>query len=206
MDDVARKQREREAEIEAKLAAKKDALRGAVGSGERSFSRGAPAEARAPASEERASERPRLNLKPRGGGEEGGRPSWREREATKPAGESSSAAAPPPASTSRPPPAERQQQAERPAEKARDDAPRRNVFVPPALRGREGGEAGGWRSRENSRQNAAPPLRSDSNRRDDSTRRDREPRIPRDESPLPPQAPAAGGKYRPGAFGKSSRA
>ena len=188
MDEVARKQREREAEIEAKLAAKKAALREG-GMGERTLSRGAAPEARGHPAEERASERPRLNLKPRTA-EDGARPSWRDRQAAKqPEGESS---APPPASTPRPPPSER----------TREEPPRRTGYVPPALRGREGGgDTGGWRSRENSRQGAAPPLRTDSSRRDDSSRReDNTRREPRDESPLPPPAAVSDGKYRPGAF------
>ncbi|KAF1838547.1 eukaryotic translation initiation factor 3 110 kDa subunit [Decorospora gaudefroyi] len=80
----------------------------------------------------------------------GSKPTWREREAMKAAGQ-----APPAASTSpAPTPA-----AASPAPEA--EAPKRGGYVPPALR-QGGAPGGGWREREASGSGRAPPARTES--------------------------------------------
>jgi translation initiation factor 3 subunit A len=86
----------------------------------------------------------------------GGKPSWREREAMKAAGQ-----APPPASTS-PAPAPA---AASPAPEA--EAPKRGGYVPPALR-QGGAPGGGWREREASGSDRAPPARAERPERTES--------------------------------------
>jgi translation initiation factor 3 subunit A len=84
---------------------------------------------------------PKLNLA-------GNKPTWREREAMKAAGQTvpaaSSSPAPAPAAASPAPEAE---------------APKRSGYVPPAMRAAGGAPGGGWREREASGNDRAPPAR-----------------------------------------------
>jgi translation initiation factor 3 subunit A len=90
----------------------------------------------------------------------GNKPTWREREAMKAAGQ-----APPAASTS-PAPAPA---ATSPAPVASDaEAPKRSGYVPPALRQAGGAPSSGWRGREDSGSGRAPPARADRPERTES--------------------------------------
>ncbi|KAL1613092.1 eukaryotic translation initiation factor 3 subunit A [Paraconiothyrium brasiliense] len=208
--EKARLQRQREEEAEARRAAKK--------SGAAPFSRDAPARD-APAREEPSSSAggpPRLALA-------GNKPTWREREAMKAAGQLPPTEAPAPAPAA-PAPA--------PAPAA-EEAPRRSGYVPPHLRNRDGGDApaaGGWREREGSGRGPqagrnespaapsgryeAPERRGGFRPREDSDRtgspasgggyvppgrRGTPGDAPESSRPPPAQAPSDG-KYRPGAF------
>jgi translation initiation factor 3 subunit A len=124
LDEKTRLQREREAAAEAKIAARRAGL--ASGLGERVPSRDISGNLRGPAAAEGSSvsERPRIALAPRAGGESA--PSWREREAArKAAGGQAETTLP-----SRPAPS---------SERTRDaseEPPRRpGGYVPPARRG-----------------------------------------------------------------------
>ncbi|CAN9423705.1 unnamed protein product [Alternaria alternata] len=139
-DEVARLQRQREEEALARRKAGAGAPRAVP---DRTFSREPAAE---PSS---ASGPPKIALP-------GGKPSWREREAMKAAGQ-----APPPASTS-PAPAPA---ATSPAPEA--EAPKRSGYVPPALR-QGGAPGGGWREREASGSGRAPPARAERPERTES--------------------------------------
>ena len=139
-DEVARLQRQREEEALARRKAGAGAPRAVP---DRTFSREPAAE---PSS---ASGPPKIALP-------GGKPSWREREAMKAAGQ-----APPPASTS-PAPA---LAATSPAPEA--EAPKRSGYVPPALR-QGGAPGGGWREREASGSGRAPPARAERPERTES--------------------------------------
>jgi translation initiation factor 3 subunit A len=229
LDELAAKQRARDAEIEAKLAAKKA---GGGGLGPRTISRGAaPVSPAGPSGAEadRPSGPPKLALA-------GSKPSWREKLAAKEA----AGGAAPAAEESQPTP---------PTEEA---APRRpGGYVPPARRGEEG--ASRWREREGSGRGPSdrtespaagaaggrfiPPVRgaggkdlserSFSGRGRDDLRTDspaapagRSGYVPphlrggaaRDASPAdssdggsrPPPAGASDGKYRPGAFRRTA--
>ncbi|RYN22548.1 Eukaryotic translation initiation factor 3 subunit A [Alternaria arborescens] len=139
-DEVARLQRQREEEALARRKAGAGAPRAVP---DRTFSREPAAE---PSS---ASGPPKIALP-------GGKPSWREREAMKAAGQ-----APPPASTS-PAPAPA---ATSPAPEA--EASKRSGYVPPALR-QGGAPGGGWREREASGSGRAPPARAERPERTES--------------------------------------
>ncbi|KAJ4413080.1 eukaryotic translation initiation factor 3 subunit A [Didymella pomorum] len=129
LDEVARKQREREEAAEAKIQAQKQGgFRSQVP--DRTISRGAPA-----AAEPESRGPPRLALA-------GGKPSWRDRMAAKDADEGA-----PAAPDAQPTPSAAPAAAAAPAS---DAAPaQRSGYVPPHLRG-AGGAApgGGWRERE----------------------------------------------------------
>lgn len=208
LDEKARIQREREEAAEAKLLARKTGgFRSEVP--DRTFSRAAPAPA---AAEPESRGPPRLALA-------GGKPSWRDRMASKESGEGAPAAPAAPAAQPEPVAAP---VVSPPASEA---APARSGYVPPHLRG-AGGSApgGGWRERE-----AAPrdvPPRADSGSpasggRYEAPRRGfgeerkaspatggrweaparRAPAERESEDRAPPAAGAGGdGKYRPGAF------
>lgn len=196
--EKARLQRQREEEAEARRAAKK--------AGAAPFSRDAPAREEPSSS---AGGPPRLALA-------GGKPSWREREAMKAAGQV--------------PPAESAAPAAAPAAAApaSEEAPRRSGYVPPHLRNRDGGDAptaGGWREREGSGRTESPAAssgryeppserrggfrpREDSGRTGSPAsgggyvppgRRGTPGDVPENSRPPPAQAPSDG-KYRPGAF------
>ncbi|KAF2087774.1 eukaryotic translation initiation factor 3 110 kDa subunit [Saccharata proteae CBS 121410] len=124
LDEAAAKQRQREAEIEAKLAAKKS------GGFQRPEPAAAPAAA-APSDESRGP--PKLNLA-------GSKPTWREREAARLAGGASPAAAAAPAAAEAPPAAPPSD-----VPTAEAELPKRTGYVPPNARG---GAGGGWRERE----------------------------------------------------------
>ncbi|KAH8726863.1 eukaryotic translation initiation factor 3 110 kDa subunit [Phaeosphaeriaceae sp. PMI808] len=138
LDEKARLQREREAAAEAKIAAKTAGRSGA----ERSFVREQPAEPSPAAGP------PRIALA-------GGKPSWREREAMKAAGQT-----PPPvaaAAAAAPAAAPTPSTSSAPATEA--EAPKRSGYVPPAMR-QGGAPGGGWREREGS--GRGPPARTES--------------------------------------------
>jgi len=127
LDEKARLQREREAAAEAKIAANKSSRFGS----DRPIARDQPAE---PSS---AAGPPRIAL-------QGAKPTWREREAMKTAGQT-------PASTTADTPA--------PAPAAEAEAPKRSGYVPPAMRA-GGGAGGGWREKEAAR--SSGPERTES--------------------------------------------
>ncbi|KAJ4286142.1 eukaryotic translation initiation factor 3 subunit A [Kalmusia sp. IMI 367209] len=206
--EKARLQRQREEEAEARRAAKKSGA-----AAPEPFSREQPREQPTPS----AGGPPRLALA-------GGKPSWREREAMKAAGQAPSA---PEAAAPAPAPA---------ASEA--EPPKRSGYVPPALRrGAEGSPAGGWREREGSGRGppagrtespAAPSGRYEPPSRgrfgDDKGRTGspasgsgyvpparrapqdapRDGERERDSRPAPSQAPSDG-KYRPGAFRRTQQ-
>ncbi|KAK7188690.1 uncharacterized protein CC84DRAFT_1139048 [Paraphaeosphaeria sporulosa] len=209
--EKARLQRQREEEAEARRAAKKSAP----------FSRDVPvrdAPVRDVPAREQASPAaggpPRLALA-------GNKPTWREREAMKAAGQlpPTESAAPAPVAAAPSPAAE--------------EAPRRSGYVPPHLRNRDGGDApaaGGWRGRESSGRgpedrNESPaassgryeaPVRGGFRSREDSGRtgspatgggyappgRRGTPgdAPPESSRPPPPTQAPSDGKYRPGMF------
>jgi translation initiation factor 3 subunit A len=199
LDEVARKQREREEEAEARRAAKKTGGFGAErpSFADRTVSREPEPESRGP---------PRMNLP-------GAKPSWREREA---------AAAAAAAAGGAPPAASAPAVASPPVEA---EAPKRSGYVPPAMR--QGGGGGGWREREASGSGREPPARVESpatggsryeapgrGRFADAERRPspaagggwqsrrsaaEDSSTPEGERP-PPAGGATDGKYRPGAF------
>ncbi|KAK7514730.1 hypothetical protein IWZ03DRAFT_223769 [Phyllosticta citriasiana] len=186
LDEAAAKQRQREAEIEAKLAAKKSG----ASFPSRPEPRAEPTEDRGP---------PRLNLA-------GGKPSWREREAAKAAagGQAPAASDAPPAESEPPkrggyvPPGRRegasswgQREDRGPARDvpARTDSPASGSgrWQPPAARNSTPGQSpsgGGsaWR----------PPQRRGEGERDSSA----------DAPPRPAAGSSSDGKYRPGAFAR----
>jgi translation initiation factor 3 subunit A len=130
LDEIARKQREKEEAAEAKIAAQRQGgFRSQVP--DRTISRGAPA-----AAEPESRGPPRLALA-------GGKPSWRDRMAAKDAGEGAPAAPDAQPTPSAAPPAA----AAAPASEAA--TAQRSGYVPPHLRA-AGGAApgGGWRERE----------------------------------------------------------
>jgi translation initiation factor 3 subunit A len=137
LDDKARLQRQREDEAEAKLLAKK-----AGRSADRPIPRDSPAEPSAAAAP------PRLALA-------GSKPTWREREAMKAAGQAPPPAAAPAVASPAPAPASPAPAAAEP------EAPKRSGYVPPALRA-GGAPGGGWREREASGAGRAPPARTES--------------------------------------------
>ncbi|KAF2131894.1 eukaryotic translation initiation factor 3 110 kDa subunit [Dothidotthia symphoricarpi CBS 119687] len=206
-DEKLRVQLEREAQAEAKIAARKAGGFGA----ERPVSR-------QPAAEAPSSAAPRLVP--------GVKATWREREAAKAAGQPL-----PPADAPAPAPTPRTESPAAPAATpVESDGPKR--FVPPALRQAGGAPGGGWREREASGSGRAPPSRTESPAtgggrweppsrggrlgddrkaspatggayaaparrapQDGEREREREP-----ESRPPPAQGASDGKYRPGAF------
>ncbi|CAO2657735.1 Nn.00g038610.m01.CDS01 [Neocucurbitaria sp. VM-36] len=137
LEEKARLQRQREEEAEAKIAARKAGLGAGRSIPDRSISREPAAESPS------AGGPPRLALA-------GSKPTWREREAMKAAGQ-----APPAASTSPAP-----TPAAAPAAPAASEAepPRRSGYVPPALR-QAGAPGGGWREREGSGSGRGPSAR-----------------------------------------------
>ena len=138
--EQARLQAQREEEAMAKRKAGAGAARAVP---DRTFSREPAAESSS------ASGPPKIALP-------GGKPSWREREAMKAAGQT-----PPPASSS-PAPAPA---AASPAPET--EAPKRSGYVPPALR-QGGAPGGGWREREASGSGRAPPARAERPERTES--------------------------------------
>ncbi|KAF2399686.1 hypothetical protein EJ06DRAFT_495523 [Trichodelitschia bisporula] len=212
LDEAAAKQRAREAEVEAKLAARKTGGGHAMDARIPSRDRPAPAAA----SDSRpASGPPKLNL-----ARPAGTLSWREKEALR-AAQAASGQSPTPAAAASP--------AEEP--RAKEEAPKRTGYVPPSLRGEGGGDR--WRAREGSGRGlssrdespatAAPgrsvPRAAAFGERSNSGRRDESPAaatgksyVPplrrkeegRDASPAeatpPPRMAPSDGKYRPGAF------
>jgi translation initiation factor 3 subunit A len=216
LEEKATLQRQREEEAEARRLAKKNVPAAAPVSERPSF-RDLPARDQpSPA----VGGPPKLNLA-------GAKPSWREREAMKAAGQA------PPAPTSAAGPAP-------PATAPETEPPKRGGYVPPALRNRNAeSPAGGWREREGSGRgpagrNESPaaasggryeaPGRGRFSELGDKTRnespasggnyvppsrrgfqqdgaRGRETdREPESESAPPPAQAPSGGKYRPGAF------
>lgn len=191
--EKARLQRQREDEAEARRAAKKTAP----------FSRDAPVRD-APVRDVPAREQP----SPAAGGPPrlalaGNKPTWREREAMKAAGQlpPTETAAPAPVSAAPAPAAE--------------EAPRRSGYVPPHLRGGDAPAAGGWRGREGSgrgpevARNESPA--ASSGRYEAPERRggfDQPPSRrgtpgdapPESSRPPPPTQAPSDGKYRPGMF------
>jgi translation initiation factor 3 subunit A len=216
LEEKATLQRQREEEAEARRLAKKTAPAAAPVSERPSFRDQPARDQPSPA----AGGPPKLNLA-------GSKPSWREREAMKAAGQA------PPASTPAAEPATS-------APPSQAEPPKRGGYLPPALRNRNAeSPAGGWREREGSGRGPAdrnespaaasggryePPSRGRFSDLGDKTRNespasgggyvppgrrgfqqdgargretDREPE--RESAPPPAQGPSDG-KYRPGAF------
>jgi len=151
MDEIARLQAQREEEAMAKRKAAAGASRAVP---DRTF-------AREPAAESPSAAGPPKIALP------GGKPSWRDREAMKAAGQT-----PPPPSTTSPAPTPAPAAAS-PAADA--EPPKRGGYVPPALR-QGGAPGGGWREREASGSGRAPPPA-------------------RAERPERTESPATGGRY-----------
>ncbi len=145
LEEKARLQRQREEEAEAKIAARKAGLSSGRGIPERTAVRESAPEPVA------AGGPPRLALA-------GTKPSWREREAMKAAGQT------PPPADSAPPAAAPAPAAAAPSPDA--EPPRRTGYVPPALR--QGGATGGWREREGSGSGRGPPARGGDRDRNES--------------------------------------
>ncbi|KAI8937630.1 eukaryotic translation initiation factor 3 subunit A [Plenodomus lindquistii] len=147
LDEKARIQREKEEAADAKIAAQRAGLGGSRGVPDRTI-------AREPAREPAAGP-PRLALA-------GSKPTWREREAMKAAGQTI------PAESTSPAPTPAAAPAAAPAA-SEAEAPKRSGYVPPALRA-AGGAApgGGWREREASGSGRAPPARAERPERTDS--------------------------------------
>jgi translation initiation factor 3 subunit A len=141
LDEKLRVQREKEDAAEAKIAAQK-------AGGFRSSAREQPAEPSAASAAPAGP--PRIALA-------GNKPTWREREAMKAAGQTPPAAAPAAAPVAAPAAA---QASAAPASDG--DAPKRSGYVPPALR--QGGDAPrpGWRDRERDGSGRGPPSRTES--------------------------------------------
>ncbi|KAF2440311.1 hypothetical protein P171DRAFT_457247 [Karstenula rhodostoma CBS 690.94] len=214
--EKARLQRQREEEAEARRVAKKAAP----------FSRDAPVRD-APVRDAPVRDVPvRETPSPAAGGPPrlalaGNKPTWREREAMKAAGQlpPTESAAPTPAPVAAAP------------SPAAEEAPRRSGYVPPHLRNRDGGDApaaGGWRGREGSGRgpeagrnespaaSSAPERRGGFGPREDSgrtgspatgggwvppNRRGTPGDAPPESSrPPPPTQAPSDGKYRPGMF------
>ncbi|KAJ4373816.1 eukaryotic translation initiation factor 3 subunit A [Neocucurbitaria cava] len=142
LEEQSRLQRQREEEAEAKIAARKAGLGSGRTIPDRTISREPAADSPS------AGGPPRLALA-------GSKPTWREREAMKAAGQ-----APPAASTS-PAPTPAAAPAAPAASEA--EAPKRSGYVPPALR-QSGAPGGGWREREGSGSGRGPvrPERTES--------------------------------------------
>lgn len=155
LEEKTRLQRQKEEEAEAKIAARKAGFGAPRAVPDRTFSREPAAESSS------AGGPPRLALA-------GNKPTWREREAMKAAGQ-----APPTESTS-PAPAPAPTPAATTAPAASEaEAPKKSGYVPPALR-QGGAPGGGWRERESSGSGRGPPARTDRT-----------------------ESPATGGRYEP---------
>ena len=141
LDEKARIQREKEEAADAKIAAQRAGLGGSRGVPDRTL-------AREPVRES-AGGPPRLALA-------GNKPTWREREAMKAAGQTipseNESAAPVAASSA-------SSAAATPAAAA-SEAPKRSSYVPPGLR-QGGAPGGGWRGREASGGGQVPPARAE---------------------------------------------
>ncbi|GAB7358480.1 hypothetical protein MBLNU230_g2544t1 [Neophaeotheca triangularis] len=164
--EAARKQMEREEEAERKRKERKEQERGGAG---RTFERAVPDRTAAPEPARESSGPPKLNLA-------GSKPTWREREAAKKAGQQDPSEPSGPAA----PPADSRVATEEAA------LPKRSGYVPPHLRGAGGAAPSG---------DSMPPRSGSRDASDRWQRKPREDGEERADGRTPP--PAAGGAYKP---------